>query len=66
MSYHRNNIQEYVLQGDYSCDSDAVDVRHRWRLLVIIAVLQLVKKKKKKDSQRKLMEDLLHGNCERS
>lgn len=45
MSYYRNNIQECVLQGDYGCDSDAVDVRRRWGLLGIIAALQLVKKK---------------------
>lgn len=40
MSYYRNKIQECVLRGDYCCDSDAVDVRRRWGLLVIIAVLQ--------------------------
>lgn len=36
MSYYHNNI--------HGGDSDAVDVRCRWELRVLIAVLQLVKK----------------------
>ena len=60
MSYYRNNIQECVLQGDYGCDSDAVDVRRRWGLLVLIAVLQLVEK----TTREKIMSVLLYGNCE--
>jgi len=40
MSYYRNNIPECVPQGDYGCDSDAVDVSCR---LGITAVLQQLK-----------------------
>lgn len=32
LSYGRNNVHKCVLQGDYECDSDAVDVRHRRRI----------------------------------
>lgn len=56
MSYYRNNIQECVLQGDYSCDSDAVDGSRRWGLLAITAVLQLGLKNKNNNSGRKLIE----------
>ena len=42
VSYGRNNIHKCVLQGDYECDSDAVDVSRRRRLADI---LQLVCKK---------------------
>lgn len=55
MSYHHNNIQECVLQGDYGGDSDGVDVEPRWGLLVLIAVLQLVKN----NSERKLIESFV-------
>lgn len=60
MSYHRNNIQVCVLQGDYGCDSDAVAARRRWGLgVIIIAVLQLATRK-----TQKLMLVWGFANCE--